>query len=57
MKSLVPQLCSSMVGWKRKKEAPSIKQQMQMKCFIYSIKSLYQVFEMGVNGSILQITG
>lgn len=42
MKSLTPRRCSSTVAWERKKEVTFIKQQMQTRCFIYSIKSQYQ---------------
>lgn len=39
MKSLAPPHCFPMVGWERKKEVMFIKQQMQARSFVYSIKS------------------
>lgn len=39
------------------KEAMFIKQQMQIKCLIYSIKSSHHLFEAGIGNSISKIMG
>lgn len=48
MKSLTPRRCSSTVGWERRKEVTFIKQQIQTRCFIYSIKSQNQAVRLGL---------
>lgn len=39
------------------KEVTSIKQQMQIKCLIYSIKSSHCLYEAGIASSVLKMMG